>query len=134
MTVQTLAADVGVDPGDVDVVTRWLTADGEVLGDTSLEAALRAILDPAGQRTGWAWSACPDCGRLPGRHRGVRAHPLRAGARPAAVHRSAVRVQRLAGASLAGQLRRRLSKGWCCSPTLSRPCWTSQRSHATTMS
>jgi hypothetical protein len=66
MTVQTLAADVGVDPGDVDVVTRWLTADGEVLVDTALEAALRAILDPAGQRTGWAWSPCPECGRLPG--------------------------------------------------------------------
>lgn len=65
MTVQTLAADVGVDPGDVEVLARWITAD-EDLDDAALELELRAILDPAGQRTTWIRSACPECGRLPG--------------------------------------------------------------------
>jgi hypothetical protein len=50
MTVQTLAAEIGIDPGDIDVVARWLTAD-EALDDAALELELRAVLDPAGQRT-----------------------------------------------------------------------------------
>jgi hypothetical protein len=66
MSVHTVAADVGVDQGDLEVVTEWLTADGEVLEDAALGLALRAILDPAEQRTRWALSACPECGRLPG--------------------------------------------------------------------
>ena len=66
MTVQTLAADVGVDPGDVEVVTSWLAADDEDLDGLALELAARVILDPAGQRTRRVQAACPECGRLPG--------------------------------------------------------------------
>lgn len=66
MPLRTLGTDVGVDPGDVDVIVCWLTADGEHLDDAELEAELRAILDPAGQRTTRLRSACPECGRLPG--------------------------------------------------------------------
>src|SRR5689334_22668958 len=65
MTVQTLAAEVGVDPGDLEVIARWLTAD-EALDDDTLVLELRAMLDPAGQRTARLASGCPECGRLPG--------------------------------------------------------------------
>jgi hypothetical protein len=65
MTVQTLAAEIGVDPGDVEVIARWLTSD-EALDDDTLELELRAMLDPAGQRTARLASACTECGRLPG--------------------------------------------------------------------
>ena len=37
---------------DVGVAVRWLTAD-EVLDDAALELQLRAIVDPAGQRTAY---------------------------------------------------------------------------------
>ena len=50
MTVRTLAAEAGVDPSDVEVIARWLTAD-EALDHEALELELRAVLDPAGQRT-----------------------------------------------------------------------------------
>jgi hypothetical protein len=66
MTVHTVAAAVGVDQGDVEVVIGWLAAEGERLDDAMLELDLRAILDPADQRTRWVRSACPECGRLPG--------------------------------------------------------------------
>lgn len=80
MAMPTLPADIGVDQGDVDVVTGWLTAEGEVLDDAALELELRAILDPAEQRTGWARSACPECGRLPGPNLMLRGwHPCRCG-------------------------------------------------------
>ncbi|HEX3286900.1 MAG TPA: hypothetical protein VHT50_20175 [Mycobacterium sp.] len=42
-----LAADIGVGQGDVDVVARWLTARGEILDDVGLKLELRSILDPA---------------------------------------------------------------------------------------
>ena len=50
MTVQTLAAEVSVDPSDIEVIARWLTAE-EDLDDAALDLALRKELDPAGQRT-----------------------------------------------------------------------------------
>jgi hypothetical protein len=65
MTVQTLAAEIGVDPGDVEGIARWLTTD-EALDDDTLKLELRAMLDPAGQRTERLASACSECGRLPG--------------------------------------------------------------------
>jgi hypothetical protein len=84
MTVETLAAELGIDIGDVHVVTGWLNAD-EVLGeagldDAGLELALRGILDPGGQRTARDRAACPECGRLPGPHLVLRGwQPCRCG-------------------------------------------------------
>ena len=79
MTVQTLAAEVGVDPSDVEVIARWLTAD-EALEDAALEPELREVLDPAGQRTARLALACPECGLLPGPNLVLHGwHPCRCG-------------------------------------------------------
>jgi hypothetical protein len=61
-----IVGSTGVDPGDIAVVARSLTAD-EALDDAALELALREMLDPAGQRTARPASACPESGRLPAR-------------------------------------------------------------------
>ena len=79
MTVQTLAAELGVDIADVGVAVGWLTAD-EVLDEAALELELRGIFDPAGQRTARDRAACPECGRLPGPHLVLQGwHPCRCG-------------------------------------------------------
>ena len=80
MIVQTLAAEIGVDPGDVEVVIGWITADAQRLDDAALAEQLRGILDPARQRTSRVRSACPECGRLPGPYLVVRGRqPCRCG-------------------------------------------------------
>ena len=79
VTVQTLAAEVSVDPSDIEVIARWLTAE-EDLDDAALELALREVLDPAGQRTARLASACPECGQLPGPNLVLAGwHPCRCG-------------------------------------------------------
>lgn len=79
MTVQTLAAEVSVDPSDIEVIARWLTAE-EDLDDAALELALRKVLNPAGQRTARLASACPQCGQLPGPNLVLAGwHPCRCG-------------------------------------------------------
>ncbi|HEY0813800.1 MAG TPA: hypothetical protein VGE11_11020 [Pseudonocardia sp.] len=79
MTVQTLAAELGIDIADVDIVARWLTAD-EIRDEVALELKLRGILDPAGQRAARERAACPECGRLPGPHLVLRGwQPCRCG-------------------------------------------------------
>ena len=105
MIVQRLAADIGVDPGDIEVVIGWITTDVKrlddaglddaglddaglddaalddaALDDAGLEEQLRGILDPAGQRTSRVRSACPECGRLPGPYLVLRGwRPCRCG-------------------------------------------------------
>lgn len=79
MTVQTLAAEVSVDPSDIEVIARWLTVE-EDLDDAALELALRKVLNPAGQRTARLASACPECGQLPGPNLVLAGwHPCRCG-------------------------------------------------------
>ena len=116
MTVQTLAAELGIDIADVGVAVRWLTAD-EVLDEAALELELRGIFDPAGQRTARDRAACPGLRQAAGsapraaglaslplwralhhllhnRHRRLRTHPLPARTGPRPVRQSCLRVQR----------------------------------------
>ena len=70
MSVATIAHDLGLDPADVDVIAIWLRThdDRHTLVGAELDRAVRATLDPDGERTAHAHT-CPSCGRWPGPHR-----------------------------------------------------------------
>lgn len=67
ITVHTVAEELGVDAADVRVVAGWIAEQTDVddVLDDELDQAVRAILDPEGERTARE-QACPGCGRAPG--------------------------------------------------------------------
>ena len=69
-TATTLAADLGVDEGDIDVLLELLDERTPELSD-ELAAFLRQVLDPHGERTAPSGLYWPDAGSRPRRTFGL---------------------------------------------------------------
>ena len=67
MTLQEIADDLGLDVSDVSTTAAWLRShdDDHILVGAELDRAVRAVLDPDGERTDHA-HASPARGRRPG--------------------------------------------------------------------